>query len=265
MPGGMQTVNEIFEGGTVGPRWVRLIQGYGEQHLSDGRLRLGMRPGPAQPYTLSQLDDYHNKGRRSDYPWTPPLRLMVRARFSANDSMVGTAGFGFWNAPFTGERLSRGGSMPPQATWFFYASPPNQLAFGEEWSGRGFFVQSVRSPKMPGVIASLGTKAMRVPLLGRLASWVGTGMIPAAGKQLDLDRTEWHTYRLYWEQDETRFEVDGDEVFTTPVSPHAPLGFAVWIDNQYASIGAGSGLDAGLLPIPDENWLDLTEIRIEPQ
>lgn len=264
MPGDMQIVSETFED-RIGPRWVRLIQGYGDQQLIDGRLRLSMRPGPAHPYTLSQLDDYHDKTRRADYPWTPPLRLTVRARFSANDAMVGTAGFGFWNAPFTGERLSRGGSMPPQATWFFYASPPNQLAFGGDWSGQGFFVQSVRSPQMPGIIASLGTMAMRVPLVGRMATRVGSSMVPAGGKQLDLDRTEWHTYTLQWEPEETRFEIDGAEVFVTPVSPRSPLGFVAWIDNQYARIGAGAELDAGVLPIPGEHWLDLAEIRIVPQ
>ena len=40
-------------------------------------------------------------------------------------TLRGTAGFGFWNYPFSvrGDPL-----MLPEAVWFFYASPPSNMA-----------------------------------------------------------------------------------------------------------------------------------------
>ena len=86
-------------------------------------------------YTDAQIDDYAGRAR-SAFPWHPPLRMEVRARSSlpaatatsTNESMNilrGTAGFGFWNYPFSirGDIL-----MLPEAVWFFYASPPSNMA-----------------------------------------------------------------------------------------------------------------------------------------
>lgn len=263
MPGGTAPIVDEGFDDRVGPRWIRLIQGYGDQRFISATLRLLLRPGPARPFSLSQLDDYRNIPRRRDYPWRPPLHLTVRARFSARTDIVGTAGFGFWNAPFKADRLSRGSSVPPQALWFFYASPPNRLALTDGWPGHGFFVQSIRSPVVPGPIARLGTLAMELPLLDWLATRAATGIVPAGEHLLDVDTTRWHVYSLRWERDGVQFYVDDEDVYSTDVSPRPPLGFVAWIDNQYASFDTTGGLDAGVLSIPREQWLDLAQVRIE--
>ena len=82
-------------------------------------------PETKKGYTNAQLDDYHGL-RRKHYPWNPGTHLSLRARFSNNGSELrGTAGFGFWNAPFADP------SVPwptfPRAVWFFFASAPKYL------------------------------------------------------------------------------------------------------------------------------------------
>ncbi len=259
MPGYALVVDEQFEDG-VGPRWVRLIHGYGDQMWSPGCLRLRLRPGPARPYSLSQLDDYHHVRERRRYPWRPSLRLTVRARFSHREEMVGTAGFGLWNAPFSGE-LARSPTTTPQVAWFFYASPHNNLALSGGWRGHGFFAQAVRGPSVPPPLLAAGWWLARLPLVGRLAWKAGTSTLPAGEISLDhVDPTVWHTYRLEWTLKGVRFSVDGEDVGHVPIPPRPPLAFVAWVDNQYQDLASG---EAGLIPIPEEQWLDLARVRVE--
>ncbi len=48
----------------------------------------------------------------------------------------------------------------------------------------------------------------------------------------------------------------------TDRSPHGPLGFIAWIDNQYAIVTPQGRLGWGIVPNPDQG-LTLTRIRIE--
>ncbi|MDQ7030691.1 MAG: hypothetical protein Q9O62_13380 [Ardenticatenia bacterium] len=251
-------VDEQFEDG-VGPRWVRLIHGYGDQVWSPGCLRLQLRPGPARPYSLSQLDDYHHLSRRHDYPWRPALRLTVQARFSHREEMVGTAGFGLWNAPFSGE-VASSPVVAPQAAWFFYASPHSHLALSGGWSGHGFFAQAVRGPAFPSPLITAGWWLARCPLVGRLIWRMGASAVPAGELPLEVEPTDWHTYRLEWTSEGVWFFVDNEEVGRTPVVPRPPLAFVAWMDNQYQTVSSGEG---GLVPIPEAQWLDLARVRVE--
>ena len=73
---------------------------------------------------------------RRDFPHFPGTELSLRARFShPANTLKGTAGFGFWNAPF-GDPTVRWPALP-QATWFFFASEPNDLPFAESGPGQG--------------------------------------------------------------------------------------------------------------------------------
>ncbi len=256
MPGYALVVDERFETG-VGPRWVRLIRGHGDQTWSPGVLRLWLRPGPARPYSLSQLDDYHLDGQV--FAWRPPLRLTVRSRFSHAEGMVGTAGFGFWNAPFRGE-TARAIVASPQVAWFFYASPHNNLAFTHGWDGWGFFAQVVRGPAAPRPLLAAGWALTKLPLLGRLVLKAGTASVAAGEHALQAEMTAWHLYRLEWEADGVRFFVDEEEVYQSPVSPRPPLAFVAWVDNQFLNVRTGMG---GYVPVPGEQWLDLAHIHIE--
>src|SRR5579875_745817 len=80
------------------------------------------------------------------------LRMEVEARSSLpaatsadtkeNNSLRGTAGFGFWNYPFSarGDIL-----MLPEAVWFFYASPPSNMALVPGIPGWGWKAQVVHT------------------------------------------------------------------------------------------------------------------------
>src|SRR5713226_10275832 len=117
-------------------------------------------------YTDAQIDDY---GRlpRWKFPWKPPVRMEVRARSSLPaatltgsedqaNTLRGTAGFGFWNYPFSvrGDIL-----MLPEAIWFFYASPPSNMALVPNVPGWGWKAQVVHSMRL-GALAAVAPLAL---------------------------------------------------------------------------------------------------------
>ncbi len=96
-------------------------------------LRFVTDDATSRQYSNAQVDDYRGLSRRR-FPWRPPAKLTVRARFShPAGHLKGTAGFGFWNDPF----LMTGARLPalPQAIWFFYASPPSDMRLDLAHSG----------------------------------------------------------------------------------------------------------------------------------
>ena len=128
--------------------------------IEDG-WRLSISAGEAGSYRLAQLDDYGQKKRRS-FSWKAPVGLQLSAR--ASDSLSpGTWGFGLWNDPF-GFSFGFGGKQPfpslPNAAWFFFASPENQLSLMDDLPGNGALASTFRAqPKL------LGLFALAVPLL----------------------------------------------------------------------------------------------------
>jgi len=103
--------------------------------LNGGRVLPGktwrLHLDPAEDgYADAQLDDYGGLARRA-YRWHRGTSMTLRARFShLAGELIGTAGFGFWNAPFGDPTV--GWPTLPKATWFFYASTPSDLPFPEE-------------------------------------------------------------------------------------------------------------------------------------
>src|SRR5262245_19437705 len=72
-------------------------------------LRLIIPSTSSAVYTDAQLDDYEHELPRT-FLNHPPQRLRIQARFSHPAGLMkGTAGFGFWNHPFTRE----GGVIEP--------------------------------------------------------------------------------------------------------------------------------------------------------
>src|SRR5579859_957807 len=97
--------------GTLDTRWKQTCIGGGSLAIANSSLRMSFEAAQRGQYTDAQIDDY-GKLPRSEFPWKPPVRLYVRARSShpaatpANTSgeahiLRGTAGFGFWNYPFS--------------------------------------------------------------------------------------------------------------------------------------------------------------------
>src|SRR5436853_5251782 len=64
----------------------------------------------------------------------------------------GTAGFGFWNYPFSvkGDIL-----MLPEAVWFFYASPPSNMALVPGIRGWGWKAQVVHTMRPGALVATV--------------------------------------------------------------------------------------------------------------
>jgi hypothetical protein len=223
--------------------------------------RLSIPAGPANKYRLAQLDDY-TKTARARFPLHFPINLSLSARASSN-SIPGTWGFGLWNDPF-GLSLGFGGNpfrLPtlPNAVWFFGASQESHLSFRDDKPGQGFLAQTFRSPRFHPLLITAGlalpfSRTTTRRLMGRVIGEDGIG--------LSVDVTQWHKYRLDWREYQVSFEVDGALVFESPVSPKAPLGLVIWIDNQFAAFTPEGKIGFGVLENPEPAWLEIKDIEM---
>lgn len=276
-----------FDGEVLDPRWFLTRPGGGTVGVTGAGLRLAIPASQARVYADAQIDDYDHLPRRA-YRWRPPLRLTVRARGSAPQhppalpamptprpsgaavatptghasTLRGTAGFGFWNYPFTptGAVLA-----PPEAVWFFYASPPSDMALIPGVPGWGWKAQVIHARRwgalaaLPPTLATVGW-ARLTGNVAPAAGWVRR-LSGAAEAHLKADLADWHEYVLEWRPEAAHFLVDGEEVLAAPNPPRGPLGFVAWVDNQYAVATPRGTLRFGALDTPAQ-WLDLAHLRI---
>src|SRR3989440_11601019 len=204
---------------TLNERWTRTCIGGADLLLSGSTVRMAFASTRQGHYTDAQIDDY---GRlpRAKFPWKPPVRMEVRARSSLPaatptstadqaNTLRGTAGFGFWNYPFSvrGDIL-----MLPEAIWFFYASPPSNMALVPGVPGCGWKAQVIHSMR-PGALAATVPLAVTVGL-GRLsgatrpaARWMQR-LTGAHEALLPVEMDSWHTYSLEWHYTRACFWVD---------------------------------------------------------
>ncbi len=228
---------------------------------------LSISAGKANQYRLAQLDDYAQLSR-SRFPLRSPLGITLSARTSRN-TIPGTWGFGLWNDPF-GISLGFGGSpfrLPalPNAVWFFGASEENYLSFRdaerEELAAtlpaNGFLAQSFRAPRFhPSLILA----GLVLPFSRRMTRRLLGKIIDEDGIRLSVDATQWHRYKLDWRENGVSFEVDDTIVFESPVSPNAPLGLVIWIDNQFAAFTPEGKFAFGVLKNHEPAWLEVRDI-----
>jgi hypothetical protein len=239
------------------------------EEITPGRWKLCNPQGEAGVYRWAQLDDYLQLARK-DFLWKPPLRMSLRARVSDNN-IHGTWGFGFWNDPFTSS-LGIGGTrrlLPvlPNTAWFFFASRPNFITFRDDLPTEGMLAATFRVPKIPpgfllpgAILAPL----MFIPPAARLIRRLISRIIAEDALRLDSDFTQWHAYGLEWHSSGVRFFLDEQLQFETKISPHAPLGFVLWIDNQYASFPPSGKISRGTLETPQEACLEVEGLSISP-
>jgi hypothetical protein len=254
-------------------RWIITCIGGGKLDYENCNLRMAFESSRKGQYTDAQIDDYGNLSR-SDYPWHPPLRMSVIARSSLPAAthrdnaesigiLRGTAGFGFWNYPFSvkGDIL-----MLPEAIWFFYASPPSNMALVPGIPGWGWKAQVVHSMRLGSLLAAapLAATITYGLLTGRTrpaARWMQK-VSGACEALLPVEMTECHTYTLEWRSSGASFWVDDKLVLHSPQSPTRPLGFVAWLDNQYAIATPRGVLRFGTVTSGPQ-WLEMESVKIE--
>lgn len=248
----------ILTDGSLRPD-IRVTEiGSGTVRMIDGVLNLTNAPDTG--YSDAQISDY----TEASFRWRPPLTLTVKARASSA-AITGTAGFGFWNQPFMpGQYRLR----LPQAIWFFFGSPPNNMQLAQSVPGWGWKVATINARRWQFLAlvpaAPLGVLLMRVPTLYRRLWPIGQRAIGVSERLLSSDLlSTWHTYTLDWRTDGATFAVDGEIVHESPVAPGGPLGFVAWIDNQYAIVTPQGRFGFGLLPLTTSQTLQLETIRID--
>ena len=263
-------IDDHFEG-EPSSHWTRWLQGAGRLEPSDSSIRLVTQDARAGEYSDAQFDDYHTgsaglgnlSGLKRRWLWRPPLRMLVHARASSA-ALVGTAGFGFWNDPFT---LSGSVTALPEAVWFFYASLPSDMSLVPGVPGYGWKAAIVHAAHAKAVMLGIPTAVavLWARLTGRTqtaAQWVQR-VSGAYEAPLHLGWTAWHTYELEWQRAAATFSVDGNPVLRAPNPPRGPLGFVTWVDNQFAVVTPRGDLRFGTLDAPGRQWLELDWIRIE--
>lgn len=253
-------------------RYRAFLVGTGGIQPITGGARLVLASASSRQYSDAQLDDYAGLRRRR-YPHQPPSRFSLRARFSheahhhtshvAHHFLTGTAGFGFWNNPFGAQS-----KVPalPQAIWFFYASPPSNMALALDVSGYGWKAACIDAgrasaiacaPIAPPVILACRSTRLYRAIWPRIQRALAISEVPLPPQ---MNMTDWHIYDLEWRRDGAQWKVDGQTLLETDRAPRGPLGFVAWIDNQYAIVRPQGGFGFGLLDIMNEQWVEISEV-----
>ncbi len=254
-------IDDAFECGAA-PTWVRFATGHADIERAPGILRFVVEDAEDGQLSDAEIDD-HRTVPRERLLWKPPLRMTVRARMSHRDGeMLGTAGFGFWNDPFD---WIGNVAVPPNALWFFYASPQSDMAFVPGAPGHGWKAATLNGGRADRLTMALGNFIFQLPGMSRLVFRLAQTRIHAYEKMLDaIALTDWHEYRVDWLPREAIFFVDDAQVLRAPNPPTMALGFVAWVDNNFTAMGPGREFSFGRMAIAQRQWMELSRVRIEP-
>lgn len=246
-------------------------QPFQQQIIGTGSLResgqtMQLRNGPTTTaqYTNAQIDDYQRLPRAA-FPQRPPLTFSLRARFSHHsDQLRGTAGFGFWNDPFgmTGARWP----TLPKALWFFFSSPPSNMALAFDTPGPGWKAATIDAWRWPFLLlaptAPIAMPLMNIRALYRHLWPIGQRAIGVHEAMLNLDMTTWHQYRIDWQPNHVRFWVDEMLLLHADQAPPGPLGLVIWKDNQAMTVTPWGLPRHQLVACAEEQWLEIADLTI---
>lgn len=236
------------------------LTGTGRIEVRGAITRLIVPQAARTQYADAQLDDRLVYSRSLTH--RPPLRLTIRARFSSQ-SLLGTAGFGFWNHPlFAASR-----PVPlPRAIWFFFASPPSHMDLALDVPGCGWKAAMIDATTLGAV--AMAPLALPVVLLNRSERWYRR-IWPFVQKNLSIEEKalpldllpEWHTYSIEWGSDRARFLVDDQAVLDCRNrAPRGPMCFVAWVDNRLAVVTPTGSIQLGLFDVRQPQWLELEDI-----
>ena len=239
--------------------WHVTELGNGAVGLHDEGFRLELPLGTAATYQDAQISDYE---KRADFSNQPPLRLSLYAR--ASGELRGTAGFGFWNHAFMPGRRS---FRLPQAIWFFFASPPGEIALAQGLPGSGWKAATINAKSWRFLallpFAPIGFLLMRQATLYKSLWPIGQRAIAVEEALLDPNLLKgWRRYSIEWRTDGAVFAVDDEVVLRAESAPRNKLGFIAWIDNQYAIVNPQGRFGWGMLDIRQPQSLHLRDIQI---
>jgi len=245
--------------------WRQTASGSAFLQTRASGLLLGNHRASSQDYTNAQIDDYQAL-LRQDFPWRPPLRLSIRARFSHNSGhLTGTTGFGFWNHPL---RLARPRSLAlPQALWFFYAGPDSDMPLAMNQPGWGWKASTIDT-RTGRFLAHAPLFALTSPLLRvpRLCRSLWPSVQNAAGiaeKLVPASMAEWHLYTIDWQRARICFYLDGRLLLESDHAPAGPLGLVIWLDNQFLQVAPWGRIRWGLVPKEEAQWLEIDWLAVE--
>ena len=266
MPSAVRSVHEDFTAHPQ-PAWKRYVVGNGTLEETGSTLLFINNTTSARRYTNAQIDDYQGLPR-GHFLWRPPLRMAVRARFSHEaGELSGTAGFGLWNDPF----MMAGRWLPtlPRVIWFFYGSPPSNMKLDLQTPGHGWKAATMDAKQLPFLLLA-ATAPVAVPLMNirplyRQLWPLAQRAMRVSEAALEVPMTEWHTYAIEWRTERSSFSVDGQAVLESDSSPDGPLGFVMWLDNQYAVVTPWGRLGYGLLDSYERQWMEVDTLSIDPQ
>ena len=253
-------IQDDFERG-ASPYWVRFAIGHADIEHERGLVRFSVEGAEEGQLSDAEIDD-HRTVPRARLPWQPPLRMTVRARMShPSGLMLGTAGFGFWNDPFDWVGNVQ---TPPNALWFFYASPESDMAFVPGVPGSGWKAATLNGGSAGGLVMTVANFVFGLPGMSKLIFRLAQTRIAAHEKVLDsVALTDWHTYRIDWLAHEAIFLVDDVPVFRALNPPTVPMGFVAWVDNNCTTMGPGRDFSFMRMRIDQRQWLELSRVVIE--
>lgn len=249
------------------PTWIVTEVGNGHVRAQSGMFGLHVDKTTAQSYSNAQITDYSYEN--FEFRWRPPLRMTVRARASLPaHALLGTAGFGFWNHPFSPDVRVHRHLHLPQAIWYFFGSPPNDMQLARGVPGFGWKAAVIDAGRRRALaLVPLALPALVLMRVSGMYDRIYPGIQRALGIEECLleDRllAETHTYALEWRKDHAVFRVDDRVVMRTRSSPRGPCGFVAWLDNQYAIVTPRGRFGAGLITLPQAQTLWLDDIQIE--
>jgi hypothetical protein len=234
--------------------------GRGAVHQDGDSFRLTVPPVTKDGYHNAQISTYTQK---MDFVHEAPARLTIRAY--GEGEIRGTAGYGFWNHPYEpgSWRLRL-----PKACWFFYGSPPNNMALAKGVPGFGWKAATFDAANWRFLTllptAPVGFLLMRLSALYNALWPIGQRALGVSERLLEADLLKKpHDYGLEWRKDGVTFSIDGQTVHETELSPGGRLGFVAWMDNQYAVVTPQGRFGFGTVDVPEMQALHIDWLRIE--